>query len=282
MSPRQVLLVAVCLALLLCVLAGPAVAAYSSVDLHLLKPHLDSQQALVSEWFLYAKIELLLVISVGLLGALVTLFQIIKTKWSTHLVAVLGLAIASLTVVTNQFFDVDHKTYRKCAGQADREISKARDYIALVESGATSDENKEELVLAIKQCVQEVDSIISKLESAEFAPASPIGNIINFTLVKEAWAQSSSQPPWVLQKMTEGVRAYRFVGEASDPMVAASRSQALANAQNIAARELGIDVHTVQRYGTVVEQYYAYDANMKSFRCYVLLEMNKAFIPPGR
>ena len=65
-------------------------------------------------------------------------------------------------------------------------------------------------------------------------------------------------------------------------MVAASRAQALVNAQNIAARELGVDVHVVQRYGTEVEHYYQYDASVNSFRCYVLLELNKAFISPGR
>ena len=186
-------------ALLFLALSCPCLAEYSSLDLHLLKPHLDSQQALVADWFLYARIELLLVISVGLLGGLVTLFQVIKTAWSAKLVAILGLAIAFLTVVTNQFFDVDHKTYRKCAGQADREINKAMDYIALVESPATSDENKEVLVEAIKQCVHEVDSIIAKLESAEFTPFISSGNIFNFTVVREAFAKDAGPPSWVFQ-----------------------------------------------------------------------------------
>jgi hypothetical protein len=247
-------------------------------NLQLLQVQIDQQKELVTHWEACATLEFSLAMLVVFLGAVVALLQKVDgKKWCSYIVAVCGIGISILTFVTKDFFEVDHKTYRKSAATARSEISTAERILAMVRDPDTDSQDRQELLALVANSISNVKSVARNLEKETSVVALPT-SASYFEFIKAAYAQGSSRPAWISQIRTEDPSSYRFVGKGTAPSVATARSQALMDAQNATASGLSVPLDTVKQYSILVETYLEYDAGQRTYICYARVELNKAFV----
>ena len=247
-------------------------------NLQLLQVQIDQQKELVAGWEACATIEFSMAMLVVVLGAVVALLQKVDgKKWCSYVVAVSGIVISILTFASKEYFEVDHKTYRKSAATARSEISTAERLLSIVKDPDTDSQDRQELLVVVATNLSNIQSIARNLDKATSVVAPP-KSASYFEFFKTAYAQGSSRPAWVSQTRTEDSASYRFVGKGTAPSVAAARSQALLDAQNAAASGLSVPLDTVKQYSILVDTYLEYDAGQRTYLCYARVELNKAFV----
>jgi hypothetical protein len=249
-----------------------------SPDLDLLQAQIDREKETVAVWENKADFEFYLVILVVVLGALVAVLQKVeRKKWCAYVVAVSGIMISTLTFATKEYFEVDHKTYRKCAATAKREISNAEMYLAVIKKPDIDSQHKEEYLSEVVKIISKIKSIAETIEKTSSVVVSS-KNSLNFELIKSAYAQATSRPAWVYQPRTENSTSYFFVGVSSAFSLFEAQSQALFNAQNAAASGLSLNLDTVKKYSLFVDKYLEYDSGRRTYLFYAKIELNKAFV----
>jgi hypothetical protein len=247
-------------------------------NLQILQAQIDKQKELAAGWESLANIEFFLAMLVVVLGAVVALLQKVDgKKWCSYVVAVSGIAISILTFATKECFEVDHKTYRKNATTARREISNAEIYLAAVNKPDIDSQDRQDLLVEVVKSISKIKSIAESIEKTSSVVASS-KNSSYFEFIKTAYAQTSSRPAWVSQTRTENSTSYRFLGVGTAPSVAAAQSQALLSAQNAAASGLPVPLDIVKQYSILVDTYLEYDAGRRIYLCYAMVELNKAFV----
>jgi hypothetical protein len=246
--------------------------------LQMLQAQIDRQKELVESWETKGNVEFSLAMLVVVLGAGVALLQKVEgKKWCSYVVAASGIVISALTFATKEYFDVDHKTYRRLAVSAKRELSNAEIYLAEVNKSDIDPQHRKDLLKEVAVCISKVRSIEENVEKTSSVIASA-KNESSLDFFNTAYAQSPSRPAWIAQARSETSTSYRFLGLGKAPLSAAAQSQALQNAQYAAATGLSVPLDTVRQFSILVDTYLEYQAGERAFICYVMVELNKAFV----
>jgi hypothetical protein len=249
-----------------------------SPNLQLLQAQIDQKKELVAGWEFSAIITFFLAILVVFLGAVVALVQKFEgRKWCPVVVVVSGILISIITFATKEYYEVDHKTYRKSAATARREISNAEICLAIVKIPETDPADRQLLLVRVAESIRKIDTVADNIEKTSTFVASS-GNASYFGFSDDAYAQASSSPSWVSQTRTDTSTVHRFVGTGKGPSVSAAQSMALQNAQNATASGLLIPLETVKKYSVLVDTYLEYNAQQRTYLCYAKVELNKAFV----
>jgi hypothetical protein len=231
----------------------------------------------MASWVVQGEWQFGLAMAVVVLGAIVAAMQQLGAKkWTSYSVGIIGLVISLLTFITNNYFDADHKTYKKYVHSATRYIDDAE---------WSLDRLKTETVLEQKsQLVEEITKKISNFQELDdrivgTAPDVP-KTAYESAVITTAYAQSSGRPPWITEQPgTQNATAYRFVGVASDQSLAVARIDSLENAQRNAASKLSIVLGRAKQYARQIDTYTEYDPAQKVYHYYTLIEVNKALVP---
>jgi len=235
-----------------------------------LQKQLIYQKELAASWELKGHVELALGILVTLLGAVVAMLQAFKgKKWCSWAVAITGIVISTITFATKEYFEVDQKTYRHSADAARREIRTAEDYLDIIKTLETDSQNRMDMLVEVSNQISKINSIVAMVEKNE---------PVTLGLIPAANAQVSSRPAWVFQVRSETTTSYRFVGSSTSASVASVTVLALINAQGIASSQLKLPMNIVQRYSRLVQTYLEYNAAQRTYRCFAMVELNKAFV----
>lgn len=249
-----------------------------SPNLALLQLQIEAQKNLVATWEAMGNIEFGLVMLVVILGAIVATLQKVEgKKWCSYAVAACGIVISILTFGTREYFDVDHKTYRKNAEKARLEIDDAERYLSIVNTPGVDPASSQFFLVQISKIVTDVNSIAKTVANESLADDSS-QSAASFEFFRAAYAQPSSRPAWVSQPRTESSTSYGFVASSTSASAAAGESQAILAAQNAAAYALSITLDTVSKYSLLADRYFEYNAGQKTYLCYVKVEINKAFV----
>lgn len=244
----------------------------------ILQAQLDQLKQLAATWKVNANVEFSLAMAVVILGAVVALLQKVDgKKWCSVVVMASGIVISALTYGTKEYFEVDHKTYRKNAEAATREIKTAESYLKIVSGPGIDSESRQTLLQNVAKSIAKINSIADGAASTS-SLAADSDKTTYLLFIGAAYAQPSSRPAWVSQTRVETATSYRFVGASTAASVAAAESQARISAQRAAASGLSIPLDTVTRYSVLVDTYFEYDAGRRTYLCYARVELNKAFV----
>jgi hypothetical protein len=243
-------------------------------DQQLFQAQIDHQKILAATWETRASIEFFLLVLVVVLGAVVALLQKVdEKKWCSYAVAVSGIAISTLTFISKEYFEVDHKTYRRNAEAVKRELLIAETYLAMIKAPDTQSEDKRTLLKNVATIIAKIDSVV---EGVEKTGAPKLAALLNF--IDAAYAQAPSRPAWVSQPKTETTTSYRYVATSAAASIATAQSQAQLNAQNAAVSDQRVSFDTVKRYSILADMYLEYNAQQRIYLCHVMVELNKAFV----
>jgi hypothetical protein len=223
----------------------------------------------IANWDLQARWLVGVATTVGVLGAAIALLQQLgRRRWMSVTIAVVGFMITALTVFTSNFFDADHKTYRKSAQLARRHVVLAETYLDRLA--------KEPDIEAKRALAADIATKIASVEELENRILDPARVAQSLPGIRSAHAQVPGRPGWIVQPRGETATTHRFVASAANRSLTQAQAESLQNAQRSAASALAIPLDSVQRYGRTVDSYMEYDAAQKSYRVYTLVEINKA------
>ena len=251
-----------------------------SPDPETLGKQITAVRQLIDEWKSRAEWEFGLAMTVVVLGATVAVLQSFGArKWCSYSVAVAGIAISALTFITKEFFEADHKTYRKVAIEAEREIRTAEMYLQNITRQDVALEDKIKQADQIGERIRRVYVLQDKLLGIASATGGASEKAARaMGLIATAYAQGSAKPSWISQQRIETTTAFRFVGSGTATSVAAAEAQSLLNAQHNAATGLSVPLESVQRFARTIDTYIEYDAAQKIYRYNTLIEVNRALV----
>jgi uncharacterized membrane protein YphA (DoxX/SURF4 family) len=226
----------------------------------------------IAGWNSEAGLLIAIATIVGVLGASIALLQQLgpKRRWCSVSIAVVGFIISALTIFTNNYFDADHKTYRKQAHVAKRYITEAERYLGRLAQENDVNEKRALLVLIgdkIAGFQQLEDKLL--LDTTHLAGSLP-------TAISIAYAQLPTRPAWTSQQRSQSATAYRFVGNGINRSLSTAQAESLQDARRTATQLLSIPPDSVIRYARAVDSYTEYDNAQQVYRHYTLLELNKA------
>jgi hypothetical protein len=246
-------------------------------DLHQLQVQLDAQKHLAAQWEAKGDVQFALVMLVGVLGALVAVLQSnVANKWCSRAVVLCGIVVSVATFGTKEYFDVDHKAYRRSAEKASYQIGTAEQYLQSIKSASIEPHDRQALIALVLQIISSVDAIAENIRGSASSGGSSPGAAALFGLIGTAHAQPVAAPAWANVARTESATAYRFVGSGMGVGVAACQDQARQAAQNAAATGLSLPIEAVRRYAVPLTSHVAAVGGQRSYRCYAQLELNKA------
>ncbi len=241
-----------------------------------IQAQLDLLEQAARHWEHLSTIEFTLGMLVAVMGASVAVFQRFdKLSWSPYVVAAMGILISAITFTTKEYFEVDHKTYRRSAKEAQHEIFTAREYLKSAQLPDIDNESRDELLVLAAASVSKLNAIAEKVEGPM---PSTHANLPSSWMDAHAQALPPAQD-WTVAKRLDTPTAYVFVGSGKGATLMVAKAAALNDARQAMATSLRMPAADVERFSKVVDSRVRLDARTRTYQYFVRLELNRAFAP---
>ena len=172
-----------------------------------------------------ANIALLMVLVVGILGAIVAFLQKFEFKGNKLITALLALIIAIITVIDANIYP-DHQTLKKKIAEV--RVLKKQLNTKMLEP--VKPEDKEARNKEIQEVLKKLAALSMELEKEVYLAAE---GTFNFDLIPSAFAQSQQLPTWIESPPSDNFYLY-FVGNSRDGSLAKAKELSLLDAQTAA------------------------------------------------
>ena len=230
----------------------------------------------IDSWEVTANIIISMVVLVGVLGALVGIFQKLTQHWASIAVVIFGGIISVLTVIQNTAFDTDYKTLKKSVADGRKRISDIR--IWAKQLNETQAENRVFLYRKIQDNIHEIFNTHQTL----FVDTS------HYNFFPVAYAQTD--PKWLITPPDDERNIY-FIGQGISRELTIAEQEARQNAigqvvdflfsefQNSNDQRDPAITESIAKFladsGQTVDTHFFFDQNIERYKFYILFRVDK-------
>lgn len=259
-------------------LAQPAT---QDTELQRIRELKEQREQKIEQWETQANIALLMVISVGILSAVIAFLQKVNLKSNKILTAVLGFLIAVITVVDANVYP-DHQTLK-------RTILKARGILEDLEIELAIEVKPEDRALW-REGVKEKLKELQRIEDEFLVAYESAG----FELVTSAYAKESKEPSWITDPPEDKYNLY-FIGTAEHQSLSRAKELSLEDARHAATENLTLQIQKTKGFQNAkininalsdylaesaesARTYFSLDKSTGAYKYYTLLKLARSFL----
>jgi len=293
------------LILLTIVMWSAAASAWAQHDqsINELNKIIDAKLAIIDTWNRNATLLGFLTLIVAIAGAMSAFLSHANAKWAKKIVLIAGICVAAIPVITNLFYSVDYKTYKKLSFSAQSIIDEMRLQIAQLPNMQDGAARNKIINENIYPKLTKFNNLGSQLLDGENAN-SPSIKILDFGNrsqagkngwslfgISEAFAAFNEpmSPQWVTQppKFSNALLFVGF-GKANDP--AEAEKMAIKYAKEIAESDINdilqesgqnkdnpanqtIVKNIIDNF-EIINKFVKFEANSNQYRYFCLLKIN--------
>ncbi len=239
----------------------------------------------IKTWHIYFWISLVSIFAVGLLGAIIAVFQSLdQAKYKSYTIF-FGAIISLCTFMSSSFLKGDFRLYSTIEQIG---LLKQEELSSLVElyKHAQTPQNREELLTKINKKAEEIRS----LENPSTLKASTQMAWLEFELINSAYA--ASPPDWI-NSLPEDSDYLYFIGTADGESIAGldaiAKTDAIQSASNYMEKQFGPEAQKINAeklakfLADSAEPYSSYisSGDNKTYRSYSLIRISKNAMKTG-
>lgn len=240
----------------------------------------ELRQQKIEKWETQAMLALVMVITVGVISAVIAFLQKFKFRGNKAVTATLGLVATIITVIDASVYP-DYQTLQ-------RTISKARWILEDVEDDLSTPVKPEDRAIW-REGIREKLKEILRIEDEFLSSREPL----YFELVHSAYAKTKL-PEWVTNPPSDNYYLY-FIGTSQSVSLGEAKNLALEDAQKAASDYLVLQIQNIEGFANkpinyealsefltksaeVYRTQYSMDKEKGEYRFYTLLRLAKSYV----
>jgi len=250
----------------------------------------DFQQQ-ITVWQGQAHTQIVLLISIAVIGVLISALQGLGKLWSKFtaaalvLTVLLGAAVSAGTAFNTYYFSADYRSLRYAAIEGENIVRKLHNIVANYELAQPTGDDLKEFKSEFSTNVDAFNQINESLKGNGSAQSIPAGSHVAFTLgVRLVYAQSSSPAPVWIKKLPSDDLSFYFLGTASDASLSGAKTNSVNDAINKASSALmpgepysaKPSLSTpIKDAASIQDTFFSYDKDSATYTYYTLLRLSR-------
>jgi hypothetical protein len=254
-----------------------------------MQARLQHREAIVRDWQNQARQQMILAVTVGLLGLVVGLLQGSTKNWTRALTVFLGFCVSAITLCTNKIYSADYRTLQRSVNEAQLVIENLQSILGNFDP-SQSLENQLQLEGEFKKECAKIDLIGEKILGID-PPAQVMSSGTQLIRTGVVYAQSQQgKPDWISTEVQSDKLSRYFVGVGQDESLAQARSASVADAESKVAQWLkdgSVNVKNgppqpqlmdlVKHVVDISDSWFAYDRQKGLYLYYTRLRLSNEF-----